>query len=238
MCGRFLQFWFDEDILQNLGVDGAPPHFTPSYNIAPTQKAWVILHDKAPRMEAFSWGLVPSWATDIKGGSRLINARSETAAEKPSFRSAYTTRRCLVPANGFYEWTGIKSIKQPYYCATHPKAMMLFAGLWETWKGKDHDPSEKPYYSFTILTRESGPSFASIHHRMPVILAPEAYALWLAPGVHAAQNMADLLNNHYQDVAFTYPVSKAVNSPAYNTPECLERMNPCSGDTPTQQSLF
>ncbi|MBI9077143.1 MAG: SOS response-associated peptidase [Desulfatibacillum sp.] len=241
MCGRFLQFWFDETIISSLGVKGYPHNFTPSYNIAPTQKAWIILDDGAPRLEAFSWGLVPSWAKDTQGGSRLINARSETAAEKPSFRSAFTTRRCLVPANGFYEWTGTTGGKQPHFCTATPKAMMAFAGLWEKWQPANTEERNTPvsaHYSFTILTREASPSFASIHHRMPVILSPRAYVQWLNPQKTNPGQLKEILETRYLGEMETYPVSKAVNSPSHNGPDCMEPITLPGMEKPIQQSLF
>ncbi|ACL02824.1 protein of unknown function DUF159 [Desulfatibacillum aliphaticivorans] len=238
MCGRFLQFWFEGDDLESLGVKEKPENFTPSYNVAPTQKAWVIIHDKASRLEAFSWGLVPSWAKDAAGAARLINARSETAAEKPSFRSAFKKRRCLVPANGFYEWTGGKGAKQPYYCSPAPKKMIAYAGLWEVWKPREAPSDSQALHSFTILTREADASFAPIHHRMPVILQPQAWASWLDPQNQNPGELNNLLENNFMGEIQTWPVSKAVNSPSHNDPNCMAPIELEKTAPPKQQTLF
>ncbi len=241
MCGRFVQFWFDEFFLDIMGIAEPPPGFTPNYNVAPTQRAWVVLDDGQRRLEAFHWGLVPFWAKDTKGGSRLINARSESAGEKPSFRAAFKARRCIVLSNGFYEWTGQKGDKQPHLCTVDPESMMAFAGLWETWQAPEVGDSKKaplPYYSFTILTRDASPSFQAIHHRMPVILDPKAFDQWLAPNNQDPSMVQEILERHHIGKIITHPVTQKINSPRYNEPDSITPLESVKNSPPVQYSLF
>ena len=171
-------------------------------------------------IELFHWGLIPSWAKDPKIGNQMINARSETLSEKPSFRSAYKRRRCLVLADGYYEWQKIpgEKTKQPVYIRLKSQKPFAFAGLWEVWKGTGMD---EPLRSCTIITCPPNAVLAEIHHRMPVILPAEAYAAWLAPDEQSAETLQSLLVPYADEEMEAYSVSRFVNRPANNSPECI-----------------
>ena len=169
MCGRYTLTVPVEILAEEFGVTGPLPEVPPSYNIAPTQEVAAVLTDDGERrLEMLRWGLIPSWADDPGIGSRMINARSETVPEKPSFRRAFRERRCLILADGFYEWKRTNDGKQPYYIRMEDGRPFAFAGLWESWRG-----GREEIRSCTILTTEASDRVSNIHHRMPVILAPE-----------------------------------------------------------------
>ena len=170
-------------------------------------------------MEMLKWGLIPSWADDPGIGARMINARSETVAEKPSFRRAFKERRCLIPADGFYEWQRTSGGKQPYYLRTKSGRPFAFAGLWESWDG---DGSE--IHSCTILTTDANDLVGEVHHRMPVILPPGDYELWLDPDVREPGELLPLLAPYPANDMEVYQVSRRVNRPSNNDPDCVERV--------------
>ncbi|MFH1763985.1 MAG: SOS response-associated peptidase [Gemmatimonadota bacterium] len=223
MCGRYTL----SVPLSNLvdAFDVHPPDFgyPPRFNIAPTQDAPVIAQDQeGRRMGLLRWGLIPSWAKDPAIGSRMINARSETVAEKPAFRRAFQRRRCLVPADGFFEWRrdsgegAAKGPKTPYWIHLAGRAPFVMAGLWERW-----DPEgAAPLYSFTILTTEAAPAIEEIHPRMPVILPAGARDRWLDPAATSEELLPLLLP--LREGIESYPVSSRVNSPGNDLPECIE----------------
>lgn len=217
MCGRYSLTSPLESVRRLFDVAGGG-NLAPRYNIAPTQLAPVVrLAEGAAggrRLDPLTWGLVPAWAKDPSTGARLINARSETAAGKPSFRSAFRRRRCLVPADGFYEWKAEAGGKQPYRIAFRDDRPFAFAGLWEHWQGKDGAELE----SFTILTCEANALLRPLHARMPVILEPEAHARWLDPD---AGGVADLLLPYAGEGLHFFPVSRRVNSPRHDDAECI-----------------
>ncbi len=165
------------------------------------------------------WGLVPSWAKDEKIGARMINARSETAAEKPSFRSAVKARRCLVPASGFYEWVKGPDGKQPHFIHFADARVFAFAGLWERWSKGESGPLD----TFTILTTTPNDLIAGLHDRMPVILPPDNYAEWLEPRPLASDRFQELVMAHPAEGMEAYPVTTRVNRPANDDAECLAR---------------
>ncbi len=176
MCGRFTNRYSLAE-LQSLfslrGTELPKSNFPPRYNIAPTQQSFVVrLKDGKRELAELRWGLVPFWAKDLKIGSKMINCKSETADTKPSFRSAFKTRRCLVVADGFYEWP---TRDKPRFITLKDNAPFSFAGLWESWGPKEGDRTE----TFTILTTTPNTFMAKVHHRMPVILAPDNWPLWL-----------------------------------------------------------
>lgn len=216
MCGRFSLTAPAEVVADHYQLT-LISLLAPRYNIAPTQPVAAVRLDQAGGREwtHFRWGLVPSWAKDMSIGSKMINARAETAAEKPSFRTAFKRRRCLIPATGFYEWQKLDGRKQPMYIQP-VDGLMSFAGLWEIWSSADGDVLE----TCTILTTEPNDLMASIHNRMPVILDPEDYGTWLDP-----DTKADLLMHLLRPAPVarleTYPVSTAVNSPANDGPACI-----------------
>ncbi len=178
MCGRYSLTTPTEAMRQLFLFDNLP-NLEPRYNIAPTQSAPVVRRDGAGggrTLALLRWGLVPSWAKEIAIGARMINARAETVAEKPAFRAAFRERRCLVAADGFYEWQKTADGKQPWRICPTDRGPFAFAGLWERWRGPDGEVE-----TFTIITTVAGPSLSAIHPRMPVILAAPDHAAWLAP---------------------------------------------------------
>jgi putative SOS response-associated peptidase YedK len=168
------------------------------------------------------WGLIPSWAKDRKMGAKLINARAQTVAEKPAFRSAFRQRRCLVLADGFYEWQQQeqKKQKQPFYFRLSDERPFAFAGLWEHWRGEDGEE----IHSCTLLTTEANELMQPIHNRMPVILDPKDYDLWLDLEVKKQELLQPLLHPYRSEEMTAYPVSKVVNKPSNDSAECIERV--------------
>ena len=221
MCGRFVGFNTLEMLQTHFPIDVADAQVTPNYNVAPTQEVLAISrHDGKNHLKNYYWGLVPFWAKDLSIGSRLINARSETVASKPSFRTAFKNRRCLIPSNGFYEWKGFKGQKQPMFLTLPNGNPFAFAGLWETWDNKGKE--QTPYRSCTILTREASESVLPIHHRMPVILKPEAFDIWLDPEIQDINSLLEIIKNQIYTELKGVPVSKQVNSAKNNRPENIQ----------------
>ena len=219
MCGRYTLAAPVNELVEQFDIDEYPSSITTSYNIAPTQEvAAVIAEDEKRKLEMLRWGLVPAWADDPSIGNRMINARSETVAEKPSFRKAFKDRRCLVLSDGFYEWRRTPDGKQPYYIHMKDGSPFAFAGLWESWR----DAQE--IRSCTIITTEANELVGDIHNRMPVILAPEDYSLWLDPDFREREALTSLLRPYPNDAMEAYPVSRRVNSPSNNAPGCIERV--------------
>jgi putative SOS response-associated peptidase YedK len=193
------------------------PDLTPHYNIAPTQQVAVVRASaNGNTLHMLRWGLIPSWSKDSSASARMINARSETAAEKPAFRAAFKQRRCLIPANGFFEWQGKGRQKQPFYFQLDDGQLFAFAGLWEAWKGPDGLVE-----TCTILTTNANDVLQPIHDRMPVIIDPANYALWLNSSLHDPGPLQDLLRPYPSEAMRTYPVSTVVNKPANETPQCV-----------------
>ena len=212
MCGRYTQTHSGSDLAAafQLTTEPAPP---PRYNIAPSQPVCAVIAGREYRI--FQWGLVPSWAKDYKIGYRLINARSETAAEKPSFRAAFKRRRCLIPADGFYEWqrTANNRKKQPFYIHLRDRPVFALAGLWEQWKSGDGSYLE----TCTILTTAPNELMEPIHNRMPVIVPVADYDRWLTA---APDQVQPLMKPYNADEMEAYPVSTLVNSPQNDGPDC------------------
>ena len=220
MCGRFT-LTPDLDALQMaFPWVPIPPEITPRYNIAPSQPVAVIPNEEPPRWDFFTWGLIPSWAKDPVIGSRMINARAETLAEKPSFRSAYLRRRCLIPADGFFEWQSVpgRKGKIPLYFRLKSGKPFAFAGLWELW----HTPDGSEIRSCTIITTEPNEMIAQVHNRMPVILPPEAYPAWLATGEVKPDRLQPLLVPYPAEEMTSVEVTNAVNNPSLDAPVCVE----------------
>jgi putative SOS response-associated peptidase YedK len=216
MCGRFTITATPEQLQQSFPGIAVPAQMTPRYNIAPTQPIAVIPNDGRNAVDFFVWGLIPSWAKDPTIGNNLINARAETLAEKPSFRTAYKRRRCLILADGFFEWHKIPKQrgKIPHYITLTDHQPFAFAGLWEQW----FSPDGSEIKSATIITTEPNELIAQLHDRMPVILHPTDYARWLEPGERAPEDLQSLLAPYPATAMQFYPVSKMVNSPANDTP--------------------
>ncbi|HEX6384082.1 MAG TPA: SOS response-associated peptidase [Anaerolineae bacterium] len=218
MCGRFTLTASGETLAEAFDLPDVPP-VAPRYNIAPTQPIVAVrLSPNSGKREFtfFHWGLIPSWSKDVKIGSRLINARSETVTEKPSFRSAFKRRRCLIPATGFFEWQRQGNKKQPMYIQVKDSQVFAFAGLWETWYGADGSEID----SCTILTTEPNDLVRDIHNRMPVIIEPVDYSMWLDPGANPEDGL-HLLRPYPADQMLALPVSPVVNNPNNDTPECI-----------------
>ena len=189
-----------------------------SYNVAPSHEILAVINNGTNRLVALHWGLVPFWAKDRSIGNRLINARAETVSEKPSFRTAFKKRRCLIVADGFYEWKGEKGKKQPWYLTTTSAEPFAFAGLWESW----NDENNRKYLSTTIITTAASQSVKNIHHRMPVILDPAVCQDWLNRDIEDPHRLKQLLRQgHIRDL-HSHPVTRQVNSVTNNNPDCIE----------------
>lgn len=222
MCGRFALMTPTETLLEQFGVTQTSLDLAqvgPRYNVAPTQPVLAVRSTAVPphrELTFLRWGLVPSWAKEIRSGAPLINARAETVAEQPVFRAAFKRRRCLLPADGFYEWQKQPDGKQPMYIEMMDKRPFALAGLWEIW----HDPDGSSLESCTILTITPNELMAPIHNRMPVILDSADYDQWLNPGPRPEDDL-HLLRPYPAEKMRAYPVSTWVNSPAHDDPQCL-----------------
>ena len=225
MCGRFTNRFTWKELHERLDLIGTPLNLRPRYNVAPSQDVAVARAAEEGRTLALlRWGLIPAWAKDHAIGHKLINARSETAAEKPSFRSAFRHRRCLIPADGFYEWQRRGGTRQPWLFGLRDGAPMFFAGLWERWTVPEgaaltgslaeRSPGDA-VETCTILTTAANATVATVHGRMPVILAPDAWDAWLT-GEEVP------LGPYPADVMTAHPVSTHVNRPANDDPRCVE----------------
>jgi putative SOS response-associated peptidase YedK len=219
LCGRFVGYRNIEQLTEYFPIDVANLEASPNYNVAPSQKVLALVRrgDGLNHLEKFYWGLVPFWAKGTAIGSRLINARSETAATKPSFRFAFKNRRCLILADGFYEWKGARGSKQPMLLTLPGGSPFAFAGLWELWD--DNGKAETPYPSCTILTKAASESVMPIHDRMPVILKPDAFEPWLDPENQDIDALQDIIRTQVHSNLISVPVSLSVNSVKNNSPE-------------------
>jgi putative SOS response-associated peptidase YedK len=220
MCGRFTLRTPAAILAQRLDceIDADLP---PRYNIAPTQDIAVVRRqaDEAKRrMAMVRWGLIPAWAKDASLGNRMINARAETVAEKPAFRTAFRRRRCLVAADGYFEWMKREKTKQPYYIRMQDERPFAFAGLWETWRDRDADETVE---SCTIITTEANELTRPIHDRMPVILADRDFELWLDPQQQDVEALQPLLRPYPSTGMAADPVDRIVNNPRNDGPACI-----------------
>jgi putative SOS response-associated peptidase YedK len=219
MCGRYVITSTMEAIRRLFEVPESL-NLQPRYNVAPTQQVPVVRRlDDGRHLAQLRWGLIPSWAKDASMGARMINARAETVAEKPAFRSAFRQRRCLVVSDGFYEWRKLPDgAKQPYFITLEAGGPFAFAGLWETWRSPDGERVE----SCTIVTTGANEKLVELHDRMPVIVAPEDYDLWLAGGDRDA--LEALLRPCPAALMTFFPVNRKVNNARFDDPSCLERV--------------
>ena len=217
MCGR-TSLAVDSDVL--MGRFHARPAegvtIRPRYNVAPREDLLAVRNDAPEEFDLLEWGLLPHWADDLDDGPRPINARSETVAEKPTFRDAFESRRCLIPADGFYEWTGTRGSKRPYRVERTDRAPYAYAGLWETWKPEDGEPR----VTCTVLTTEANEVVAPVHDRMPVILEERHEETWLAGG--SADDLLSVLKPYPADDLHAYPVSRRANDPKNDSVDLLE----------------
>lgn len=223
MCGRFTLTVDAHQIREAFPWVTVPEELQPRYNMAPSQPIAVIPNDGKNELTYYSWGLVPFWAKDPSIGNRMINARAETLDEKPSFKNAFRRRRCLVLADGFYEWKaepGTKT-KTPMYIHLKDQRPFTFAGLWERW----NPPDGSELLSCTIITTEPNQLVADLHNRMPVILPEDKYTLWLETGEVDTKELKSILVPYPPEEMSYYPVSTYVNNPANESPICIERIS-------------
>ena len=229
MCGRFTLRTPARDIAEVFQLLRKPA-LVPRYNIAPTQPVAVVrLAEGHPELSMLHWGLIPFWAKDTKIGYSTINARAETVATKPAFRQAFAKRRCLIVADGFYEWQQTSGRKQPFYIFMKDDRPFAFAGLWEHWKRENEEIE-----SCSIIVTEANDVLKPIHDRMPVILPEEDYDRWLNPQLDDPVHLQVLLNSYPAEEMMACPVSTFVNSPRNESPRCIEAMDRSS--RPTSQS--
>ena len=220
MCGRFAYYSAHEAMVQLFGLGADTPQLEARWNIAPTQIVPVVRADSAGlrRLSMLYWGLIPHWAKEKSIGARMINARAETLSEKPSFRTAFRRRRCLVVASGYYEWQGIAGGKQPWFIRRPDERPFGFAGLWESWI---EAPDRPALESCAIITTEAQGKIAQLHHRVPVIIPREQYGLWLDPAQHDETAVADLLCAPLDEELTAIAVSKRVNNARNEGPELI-----------------
>ncbi|PKN91162.1 MAG: hypothetical protein CVU44_20595 [Chloroflexi bacterium HGW-Chloroflexi-6] len=219
MCGRFTLTVDTADLQEAFAGFQFPANVGPRYNIAPSQPVLVLPNDGTKRADFFVWGLIPAWAKDPTIGMRMINARGETLAEKPSFRGSYRYKRCLIPASGFYEWQqepGARG-KTPYYIRLKDQQPFALAGLWDEWLGPDGSQLK----TCTIITTSPNALVKKIHDRMPVILRPQDYAAWLAPESRQPQELNPLLAAYPAEEMEAYPVDRLVNQARLDSPEMI-----------------
>jgi putative SOS response-associated peptidase YedK len=220
MCGRFTLTVDAHQIREAFPWISVPENVQPRYNIAPSQPIAVVPNDRNNELDYFVWGLIPSWAKDPNIGNRMINARGETVEEKPSFRAAFRRRRCLILADGFYEWKKEEEqkAKTPFYIRMKNNKPFAFAGLWENW----HAPDGSNILSCTIITTQPNELLQEIHNRMPVILPEREYKTWLQPDEALVTELKPLLIPYPSEEMTAYPVSRLVNNPANESPSCIQ----------------
>jgi putative SOS response-associated peptidase YedK len=220
MCGRFVTDISPEVLAALFGLREVP-QLDVRYNVAPTQMVAVIRSDgDHNRLDLLKWGFVPSWSKDLSFGSHLINARSETVTEKQTFRHAIKYRRCIIPTSGFYEWDHSGDKKQPYYIHLADQTPMCLAGLWETWKAPDGTPLE----SFAILTTAANKLVAPLHDRMPVVLHPDSFSIWLSKNMHDPEQLQQLYNPFPAEEMAAYKVPDLVNNSRFDSPACIAQV--------------
>lgn len=221
MCGRFTLTTSSEALRAHFGLAGLPAPLAPRYNIAPSQDIAAVRQGAGGReLILLRWGLVPSWAKEAKTDFSMINARAETVAVKPAYRTAFRRRRCLIPADGFYEWRTADG-KQPYRF-TVEGGLFAFAGLWERWQG----PTGEVVESCTILVTDANELVRQVHERMPVIIDPADYAFWLDPAITEPEALRPLLAPFPADRMRGYPVGRKVNRSDYDAPDAIEATGP------------
>lgn len=229
MCGRFVSATPPDQIAAYFGTGPPEALLGPSYNVAPTTDVYAVLSDGTARhLDAFHWGLVPRWAKDPKIGAKMINARAEGLATKNAYKAVFAKRRCLVPADGFYEWrphpTEPKGKKQPFFVHRPDGAPYAFAGLWEVWRGPDRD--QEPLRSCTIITTSANSVMAAVHDRMPVILPPSAWDAWLDRDNDDLDLLGRLLVPARPEDTVMHPVSTDVNSVRNDDAHLIEEVEP------------
>jgi putative SOS response-associated peptidase YedK len=233
MCGRFVNTSEPKTLVEIFGIDQVLQELPANYNVAPTHQVYVVLEENGERrLTSMRWGLVPSWAKELSFGSKTINARAETIFEKPSFRSAIRQRRCLVLADGYYEWKRQGKQRIPMFIHTPERQPFAMAGCWEQWVPPGRGTNDA-IATCTIVTTEANHAMASIHDRMPVILDTEGQSRWLSHRMRP-EHLVPLMRPYFNEGLLAYEVSNRVNRVGYNAPDCLEESEP----TPIQASLF
>ena len=217
MCGRYSLIADIQELARQFEFDGTGFEHSPRYNVAPTQPVLTVTNREERQGEFMRWGLIPSWAKDASIGSRMINARGETAAQKPSFRNALQRRRCLVLADGFYEWQKVGKGKRPMRIVLKSREPFAFAGLWESWR----NPEGETVRSCTIITTEANDLLRPIHERMPVILPRELEGFWLDCDVTDSAALSDVLAPYPDDPMEVYEVSTLVNKATNSGPDLI-----------------
>ncbi len=228
MCGRYRLARKKEILAQTFDAENEVD-WSPRYNVAPGQDVPVVRQDATRPVRMLSlirWGLIPSWSKDAKAGYKMINARAETVADMPAFRDPFRSRRCLVPADGFYEWTKQGKQKSPFCFSMADDSIFAFAGIWDRWRDPKRDPDKKWLETCSIITTSANALLSGIHDRMPVIMKPENYDLWLDPGFKKVDDLLDLLRPFPAEAMRHYRVSTRVNSVKNDDPACAEEYVP------------
>jgi putative SOS response-associated peptidase YedK len=232
MCGRFSQQRPSAELAALFEAEDLAQAPGGRFNLAPQQLGLVVVQgpDARRAVTSFRWGLVPAWAKDPKIGNRLINARAETVATTPAFRASFAKRRCIIPADGFYEWQRVSErIRQPHFIGRRDGAPLAFAGLWSPWREPGSEAPE-PLRTFTIVTTGANATVAPIHDRMPVVLPPEAWAAWLGAEPAEPDELLALLRPAPDDLLTSHPVSTRVNNPRNEGPELVRPVGPAAAD--------
>lgn len=220
MCGRYRLTTSERYLRDHFNVE-IDDDWSPRYNIAPSQQVAVIRQDPVAtvrRLNRLRWGLIPSWSKNASIGYNTINARAETVVTSPSFRGSFRSRRCLIPTDGFYEWAKTGKTKTPYCFVMADGSLFAFAGLWDRWAG----PDGKPVETCSIITTMPNALIADVHNRMPVILRPDDYNLWLDPGFNNINDLSSLLVPYSAKLMRKFAVSTRVNSVKFDDPACVE----------------
>lgn len=251
MCGRFVSTSPPDQVAAFFGADVAVETLGQNYNVAPTHDVYAVVAkkgqpDAAPQLEAFHWGLIPSWAKDRKIASRMINARSETLGEKPAFKGLFKKKRLLIPMDGFYEWKAGtadgpltskgKPAKQPMFIHRPDGEPLAVAGLWAAWKdpeATDGDGTPSWLHSATVITTAANDTMSAVHDRMPVMVPKSRWAEWLDPTNDDIESLSTLFDMSADDSLAMYPVSTEVNSVRNNRAELIDQIDPLSPDSPT-----
>jgi len=221
MCGRFALYHGADAVATLFDLEQPAPPLPPRYNIAPGQTVPAVVQVEHRTLMMARWGLLPSWASDARIGARLINARAETLADKPAFRAAFRRRRCLLPASGFYEWRQTGTAREPVFIRRQDGRLLALAGVWELWRS----PAGEAVPTCAIVTTAANEALAPIHARMPAILEPPQFGRWLAPAPAAASALAELvelLQPYPAPGLIAHPVSRRVNAPEHDAPDCIE----------------
>ncbi|MGB9639412.1 MAG: SOS response-associated peptidase [Anaerolineales bacterium] len=217
MCGRFTLITEISELQQEFSFANFPEDIPPRYNIAPSQPVAVIANIPNPQVDFYVWGLIPHWSKDPQIGNRLINARAETLADKPAFRGPFRYHRCLILADGFFEWKKDNGTKTPYLVRLKSQKPFAFAGLWDKWQS----PDGSEILSCTIITTNPNELLKPIHDRMPAILSPQTYLTWINPEPMLPAALKPLLQPYPAEQMIAYPVSRAVNDPQFDDPQCV-----------------